>query len=66
MEKNLKAKYYQRLRYENKFLENKERLMTIYKMEDNDKNSDMVSALFYYLFFQFLMQFDILIVNFKL
>lgn len=65
MEKNLKAKYYQRLRYENKFLENKERLMTIYKMEDNDKNSDMVSVLFYYLFL-FSMQLDILIVNFKL
>lgn len=41
IEKNLKNKYYQRLRYENKFLENKERLMTIYKMEDNDKNSDV-------------------------
>lgn len=41
IEKNLKAKYYQKLRYENKFLENKERLMTIYKMEENDQNSDL-------------------------
>jgi len=41
IEKNLKAKYYQRLRYETKFLENKERMMTIFKMEDNDKNSDL-------------------------
>lgn len=41
IEKNLKAKYYQRLRYENKFLENKERLMTIYKMDSKDENSDL-------------------------
>lgn len=41
VEKNLKQKYYQKMRYENKFLENKERLMTIYKMEVNDVNSDM-------------------------
>lgn len=41
IEKNLKQKYFQRLRYENKFLENKERLMTIIKMEDKDENSDL-------------------------
>jgi len=41
VEKNLKQKYYQRLRYENKFLENKERLMTIYKIEAKDANSDL-------------------------
>lgn len=41
VEKNLKQKYFQRLRYENKFLENKERLMTIIKLEDKDENSDL-------------------------
>lgn len=41
IEKNIKLKYYQVLKYEYKFLENKERLMTLSKVESKDQKSDL-------------------------
>jgi len=41
IEKNLRQKYLQRLKYEYKFLENKERLMTLTKIDDKDQNSEL-------------------------
>ncbi|RNA14887.1 poly(A)-specific ribonuclease PARN isoform X1 [Brachionus plicatilis] len=41
IEKNIRQKYQKRLKYENKFLENKERLMTITKVDSLDIKSDL-------------------------
>ena len=39
-------RYYQRLRYENKFLENKERMMRLIKIESNNQVSELVRVEF--------------------
>lgn len=43
IEKNIRQKYQKRLKYENKFLENKERLMIITKVDTQDIKTDLVN-----------------------
>lgn len=48
IEKNIRLKYQKRIKYENKFLENKERLMIITKVDLQDIKSDLVNFKVYF------------------
>lgn len=45
-EKNIKQKYFNRLRYENKPLENKERMLIITKVDPKNAVNELVSYFF--------------------
>lgn len=45
-EKNIKQKYFNRLRYENKPLENKERMLIITKVDPKNAINELVSYFF--------------------